>query len=204
VKSLSARSAELPLANQLSQHVANLRVTLCQVDERQDYVPGSVGLESDDEEKPSGYALRRKYEVEYAQFKHVLDQYTEQLDTNRQRTEMGIGDDTKEREQLAKIQTIIDRIETYDNDDGGVDWLLEGGTKVAQLRDDVEELRKLEERASDRGLRELKLNASLNAADFYQKAGYVAQAPSKYRLLTGVEIACVPMLKRMSREGDAS
>jgi two-component system, NtrC family, sensor kinase len=31
VKSLSARSAELPLANQLSQHVANLRVILCQV-----------------------------------------------------------------------------------------------------------------------------------------------------------------------------
>lgn len=64
-------------------------------------------------------------------------------------------------------------------------------------------LRKLEERASDLGLRELRLNASLNAAEFYQKAGYVAQAPSTYRLLTGVEIACVPMLKRMTREGDA-
>jgi N-acetylglutamate synthase-like GNAT family acetyltransferase len=65
-------------------------------------------------------------------------------------------------------------------------------------------LRKLEERASDLGLRELRLNSSLNAAEFYQKAGYVAQAPSKYRLLTGVEIACVPMLKRISREGDAA
>src|SRR3990172_8655365 len=42
VKSLSARSAELPLANQLSQHVADLRVILSQVEERHDYVPGSV------------------------------------------------------------------------------------------------------------------------------------------------------------------
>lgn len=61
-----------------------------------------------------------------------------------------------------------------------------------------EVLRKLEERASNLGIRELRLNASLNAAAFYQKAGYVAQAPSKYRLLTGVEIACVPMMKVIS------
>jgi N-acetylglutamate synthase-like GNAT family acetyltransferase len=67
----------------------------------------------------------------------------------------------------------------------------------------LEVLRKLEERACDLGLRELRLNASLNAAEFYQKAGYVAQAPSKYRLLTGVEIACVPMVKTLSREADA-
>jgi hypothetical protein len=44
----------------------------------------------------------------------------------------------------------------------------------------------------------------LNAAEFYRKAGYVAQAPSKYRLLTGVEIACVPMLKAITRKADAS
>ena len=68
----------------------------------------------------------------------------------------------------------------------------------------LEVLRKLEERANELGLKELRLNASLNAAAFYQKAGYVAQEPSKYRLLTGVEIACVPMLKRMTLEHDAS
>jgi hypothetical protein len=38
VKSLSARSTELPLANKLSQHVADLRVILSQVQER----PGNV------------------------------------------------------------------------------------------------------------------------------------------------------------------
>ena len=68
----------------------------------------------------------------------------------------------------------------------------------------LEVLRKLEARASDLGIKELRLNASLNAAAFYQRAGYVAQAPSKYRLLTGVEIACIPMVKAITREADAS
>ena len=59
----------------------------------------------------------------------------------------------------------------------------------------LEMLRQLETRASVLGLEVLRLNASLNAVPFYEKAGYVAQERSKYRLLTGVEIACVPMVK---------
>jgi putative acetyltransferase len=63
-----------------------------------------------------------------------------------------------------------------------------------------EVLLKLEERARALGLKELRLNASLNAVPFYKRAGYVAQEESKYRLSTGVEIACVPMVKAMTRE----
>ena len=63
-------------------------------------------------------------------------------------------------------------------------------------------LQQLEEKASALGLKALRLNASLNAAPFYEKAGYVAQERSKYRLLTGVEIACIPMVKSMTRESD--
>ncbi len=59
----------------------------------------------------------------------------------------------------------------------------------------LEVLRRLEERASVLGLGALRLNASLNAVPFYEKAGYIAQARSKYRLASGVEIACVPMVK---------
>jgi putative acetyltransferase len=66
----------------------------------------------------------------------------------------------------------------------------------------LEVLGKLEERARTLGLWALRLNASLNAVPFYEKAGYVAQAESKYRLATGVEIACVPMLKLMTSEAD--
>ena len=68
----------------------------------------------------------------------------------------------------------------------------------------LELLRKLEERARALGLRVLRLNASLNAVPFYKRAGYVAQEESKYRLSTGVEIACVPMVKLMDLEAAAS
>ncbi len=68
----------------------------------------------------------------------------------------------------------------------------------------LELLRKLEERARAQGIQQLSLNASLNAVPFYEKAGYVAQQRAKYRLLTGVEIACVPMLKAVTREADAN
>lgn len=67
----------------------------------------------------------------------------------------------------------------------------------------LEVLRKLEERADTLGIGVLRLNASLNAVSFYERAGYVAQEGSKYRLTTGVEIACVPMVKAMARKADA-
>jgi len=63
-------------------------------------------------------------------------------------------------------------------------------------------LRTLEERARALGLKALRLDASLNAVPFYQRAGYVAEAKSKYRLYTGVEIACVPMVKSIELEAD--
>ncbi|MGH9967560.1 MAG: GNAT family N-acetyltransferase [Pyrinomonadaceae bacterium] len=68
----------------------------------------------------------------------------------------------------------------------------------------LEVLRKLEERARALGLGVLRLNASLNAVPFYERAGYVAQERSSYRLATGVVIACVPMVKAMARQADAS
>jgi putative acetyltransferase len=76
----------------------------------------------------------------------------------------------------------------------------EGGRRGIGL----ELLRKLEERARALGLEALRLDASLNAVPFYQRAGYVGQEKSKYRLYTGVEIACVPMVKLINLESDAS
>ena len=67
----------------------------------------------------------------------------------------------------------------------------------------LELLRKLETRGRALGLGVLRLNASLNAVPFYERAGYVAQERSKYRLSTGVEIACVPMVKSIAGEADA-
>lgn len=64
----------------------------------------------------------------------------------------------------------------------------------------MEILRKLEETGRLLGLEMLRLNASLNAVQFYERAGYVAQEASKYRLQNGVEITCVPMVKAISLE----
>lgn len=60
-------------------------------------------------------------------------------------------------------------------------------------------LQKLDERARSHGLAVLRLYASLNAVPFYKRAGYVAREQSKYRLSTGVEIACVPMVKTIDQ-----
>ncbi|MGI8897306.1 MAG: GNAT family N-acetyltransferase [Pyrinomonadaceae bacterium] len=61
----------------------------------------------------------------------------------------------------------------------------------------------LEKRARALGLEALSLNASLNAVRFYSRAGYVAQEEAKYRLHSGVEIPCVPMVKRLMLMTDA-
>lgn len=62
-------------------------------------------------------------------------------------------------------------------------------------------LKKVEERARALGLEALRLNASLNAVPFYKRAGYVGKEESRYRLSTGVEIACVPMVKLIQEPG---
>lgn len=66
----------------------------------------------------------------------------------------------------------------------------------------MEIMRKLEERAGALGLKVLRLYASLNAVPFYERAGYAPGEESTYRLSTGVEIACVPMVKTLASETD--
>ena len=65
-------------------------------------------------------------------------------------------------------------------------------------------LQKLEERGRDLGLKALHLYASLNAVEFYKRAGFEGQEEAKYRLPTGIEIRCVPMVKELMPEADAT
>ncbi len=127
VKSLSARSAELPLANELSQHVADLRVILSQVEERLDYAPGGVmPFGSALDQKPwAPDLLRELYRTKFELFCQTLEKYREQLDGNRMRTDTRIGDDRHERATLLKIDAVLARIEQQDDDQDGVGWLLE-------------------------------------------------------------------------------
>jgi N-acetylglutamate synthase-like GNAT family acetyltransferase len=58
-------------------------------------------------------------------------------------------------------------------------------------------LKKLEERAMELGLTSLHLDSSLNAVPFYEGAGYEQQQPAKHSLASGVEMACVRMIKEL-------
>lgn len=45
------------------------------------------------------------------------------------------------------------------------------------------------------GLKEVKLDATLNAADFYRRYGFVGDEPAIYHSPSGLQLACVPMVK---------
>jgi signal transduction histidine kinase len=140
VKSLSARSTELPLADQLSQHVAELRVTLSLVEERLDYALGDVMPQKGGSGDP---LLRDKFRSEFDLFRQKLADYRATLDSNRHRTDEAISDDSRERATLAKIDVVLARIEQEDKAGDGVDWFLESDGTIGRLRSDVEALRVL-------------------------------------------------------------
>ncbi len=53
----------------------------------------------------------------------------------------------------------------------------------------------LEQLARDAGLAEVHLEATLNAAAFYRRRGFVGDTQAVYQSPYGVQLACVPMRK---------
>ncbi|MGX1185418.1 GNAT superfamily N-acetyltransferase [Pseudomonas sp. F-14 TE3623] len=53
--------------------------------------------------------------------------------------------------------------------------------------------------ARDLGLKEVNLDATLNAADFYRRCGFVGDEPAIYHSPSGLQLACVPMVKALDR-----
>jgi signal transduction histidine kinase len=145
VKSLSARSTELPLADQLSQHVADLRVTLSQVDERlvysaDDLLPQKSGM---DQQRWDTDVLRQKYRATFVLFRQTLDKYRNTLDANRLRSDEAIGDDSQERATLVEIDAVLARLYKFDTEGDGVGWVLDSEETVGRLRKEIESLRLL-------------------------------------------------------------
>jgi len=143
VKSLSARSTELPLANKLSQHVADLRGILSQVEERRDFAPGSIMEfmpDSDQEFWDANGMLRDNYRAQFDLFCQTLEQYRQQLDANRRHADARIGDDRRERETLAEVDAVLARIELDGLND---DLWLDNAVKSSKLRGEIEKLREL-------------------------------------------------------------
>ena len=59
-------------------------------------------------------------------------------------------------------------------------------------------LEHLEQVALELGIEEVVLDATLNAADFYRSRGYEGSEQSIYHSPTGLDLACIPMVKRLS------
>ncbi|RQS65470.1 N-acetyltransferase [Burkholderia sp. Bp8963] len=59
----------------------------------------------------------------------------------------------------------------------------------------------LEALAVDHGLAAMRLDATLNAAPFYCRCGWSGDSVSMYRTSRGLELACVPMTKRVTVSG---
>lgn len=51
--------------------------------------------------------------------------------------------------------------------------------------------------ARELGLKAVNLDATLNAADFYRRCGFVGEEPAIYHAPSGLQLACVPMVKRL-------
>lgn len=62
----------------------------------------------------------------------------------------------------------------------------------------TELLRTVEARARELGLRRLRVDASLNAVGFYERAGYELQATGAHRLWNGVDLPCAHMAKELA------
>lgn len=140
VKSISARSAELPLADKLRDHVAGLHEILNQVYDRQSLDDGLAAPPAMAE--ADACLLREDYRNKLALVFQSLDAYRKLLESNSQRADIGIGDDRLEQETLSEIDPLLERIKQRDNDQS-TDWLLDNKEVVSQLRVDVEHLREL-------------------------------------------------------------
>ena len=132
----------MPLANKLSQHVADLRVILSQVEERPN---GVVSMNPDGDQRllDADGLLHERYRTQFDLFCRTLEQYRQQLDENRTRAANDIGDDRGEQETLDKIQAVLARLEKDDMDGEGVEWWLDNETKIGVLREEIETLREL-------------------------------------------------------------
>ncbi len=146
VKSLNARSQELPLADQLSSHVGNLKVILAearqrmhshndvQIDGLQPLLDEQAGPDLDLRELAS---FRERYREEFEEFRATLDAYRDRLDASAMRAGSRIGDDQRERATLKQISAVLERV---DDDQPLEEWVHDD---LGSLEAEIDTLRQL-------------------------------------------------------------
>ncbi|QDU54725.1 sensor histidine kinase [Aeoliella mucimassa] len=145
VKSLSARSQELPLADQLSTTVGDLKVIIAQAKQaitnkdeiKFNGVRFSMASSFPELQEKERAEFREEYLLKYNDFKNALSLYKERLDVSRAHTGGRIGDDQRERATLKQIDAVLARI---DSQHPLQEWVEED---LASLESEINQLRKL-------------------------------------------------------------
>lgn len=148
VKGLSARSAELPLASDIQLHVSDLRVILSQANERLE-LPGDLQSYTESSQHDSAAngsyywdapLLREQYRMQFDLLAEAIERYRRQLDRSLIDGDPRLGDDSRERDTLARIDLVLASIRggKY-NSKLQEDWLLDP-SRIGKLIEEVEEL----------------------------------------------------------------
>jgi two-component system NtrC family sensor kinase len=146
VRSLSARSAELPLASDIGQLVGELRVTLSQAKERLDTTKmldlgfTSEGLAEGKEHREDVYWTSldsRHFRTQLDQLIGAVNRYRRELEENPIDTASQLGDGGVERATLAKIDRVITELQRQQ-----FDAVLGTQSQIDRMLVEVENLQK--------------------------------------------------------------
>ena len=135
VRTLSRRVGELPVANQLSHEVAELRVCLAENRMFRSYrLDGGLSAES------SRRFAREEFSMRFRRVEQTLDRYRGLLVTNPEDDD-SIGDNTRELQAVHNIDHTLGRIRAVATVQ---DWIVDD-VKFTQLQVELEQLQELAE-----------------------------------------------------------
>lgn len=143
VKNIAARSAELPQARRVSDHVNDLRVTLSQAEERLNLnVP--YGLDDDTQTQEASW-LSGEFRTRFSSFTDSLRRYKELLNAASVDEASELSDDHQEWETLKEIDAVSIELSHKILTSTSHDWLVDR-MELGRLREQIERLRKLTSR----------------------------------------------------------
>ena len=134
-KGISSRATELPLADDLSRRMGELRVTLSLIRRRETFPTRTRPASYD------GQIMREQFRNEFGAVRDALRRYRNQLDRARA-DDPRIGDNRRERETAAEIAIALERIAELNRDEA---WMLDN-VKVDSLDEELEKVHQMTQR----------------------------------------------------------